>query len=807
MMDIAGITMWDDDTAVTVTAEGRDITPTLQDYATDRPFHLNELEGDWEPELILAQNDAGTRADPVIVVNTATGGRLGIFYQTSGQDDDPRGEVISEWINNWYLPNIAAGNPFARRPNPKDGTLHEDTWISMSWSAGDFAVSHDVYLGDNFNDVNDGTGDTFRGNQVDTHFVAGFQGFPYPEGLVPGTTYYWRIDEVNDANVASPWKGPVWSFWIPPKTAYDPEPANSAKFIDPDVTLSWTPGLGAKLHTVYFGDNFDDVNNATVGLPCARNTYTPGPLELDKVYYWRVDEFDGVTTLKGNVWSFKTLPAIPVVDPGLIGWWKLDEDVGTRAVDWSGYDHHGTLVGDPQWVAGRDGSALDFDGRDDYVDFGSPRDLPAGTSARSMCGWGKTDSLAGGWRWIAAYGSPSTSQAMFIGMNGNDLFGGGYGDDVQRNDFWEVGVWHHICLTYDGTTARLYADGIEVASAAKNWDLVLSRAHIGRQVNDLAEFWDGLVDDVRVYNKALTVEEIQETMRGDPLLAWNASPANGSTPYVRDATPLSWSPGDKAAQHDVYFATDKDAVSDADSSDTTGIYRGRQSTASYTPPEGLEWGGGPYYWRIDEYNTDGTISTGRVWSFTVADYITVDDFESYNDLDPGVEGSNRIFLTWIDGYEQPTNGSQVGYLDPPFCERSIVHSGSQSMPLFYDNSGPAYYSEASLPLSETRDWTEEGVGVLTLWFYGDLANAAESMYVAVANATGPIAVVYHDNPDATLIDEWTEWNIDLEEISNQGVVLTNVDSFSIGFGNRNNPQVGGSGMVFIDDIRLYRPAP
>jgi len=128
------------------------------------------------------------------------------------------------------------------------------------------------------------------------------------------------------------------------------------------------------------------------------------------------------------------------------------------------------------------------------------------------------------------------------------------------------------------------------------------------------------------------------------------------------------------------------------------------------------------------------------------------------------------------------------------------------MPLFYDNSGPAYYSEATLPLIYPRDWTEEGVKVLTLWFYGDPANAPEPMYVVVSNATGPAAVVYHDNSDATLIEDWTEWNIDLEEFSNQGVVLTNVDSVAIGFGNRNNPQAGGSGLMFIDDIRLYRPA-
>jgi hypothetical protein len=90
MMDIAGITMWDDNTAVVVTGEGQDAAPSLVDFETDRPFHLDELEGDWYAELVLAQNDAGTRADPVIVRNEATGGRLGIFYQTASQDDDPR---------------------------------------------------------------------------------------------------------------------------------------------------------------------------------------------------------------------------------------------------------------------------------------------------------------------------------------------------------------------------------------------------------------------------------------------------------------------------------------------------------------------------------------------------------------------------------------------------------------------------------------------------------------------------------------------------------------------------------------------
>ncbi|MFB0553507.1 MAG: LamG domain-containing protein [Phycisphaerae bacterium] len=207
------------------------------------------------------------------------------------------------------------GYPFALGPEPADGALHEDTWANLKWWPGDFAVSHDIYIGDNFDDVNDGAEGTFQGNQATTSFTMGFPGFAIPDGLVPGTTYYWRIDEVNDAEPNSPWKGEVWSFSIPPKTAYYPDPADGAELVDPDVQLSWTPGFGGKLHTVYFGDNFDDVNNAAGGLPQGATTYTPGTLKLAKTYYWRVDEFDAVATYKGDVWSFTTEGAVVSLKP------------------------------------------------------------------------------------------------------------------------------------------------------------------------------------------------------------------------------------------------------------------------------------------------------------------------------------------------------------------------------------------------------------------------------------------------------------------------------------------------------------
>ncbi len=124
------------------------------------------------------------------------------------------------------------------------------------------------------------------------------------------------------------------------------------------------------------------------------------------------------------------------------------------------------------------------------------------------------------------------------------------------------------------------------------------------------------------------------------------------------------------------------------------------------------------------------------------------------------------------------------------------------MPVFYDNS-VLRYSEVEKTLTYPGDWTENGVNTLTIWFRGDSANAAETLYVALNGS----AVVSHDNPDAAQITTWTQWNIDLQSF---GINLTNVNTIAIGLGNKNNPVAGGSGTMYFDDIRLYpspEPAP
>ena len=480
--------------------------------------------------------------------------------------------------------------PYAYGPDPEDGAMHSDTWVTLSWKPGGNAVSHDVYLGDDFDQVADGAEDTFRGNQITTFYVAGFPGFAYPDGLVPGTTYYWRIDEVNEADPNSPWKGDVWSFSIPPKTAYNPDPADGAEVAETAVTLSWTSGFGAKLHTVYFGEDYDEVDNATVGVPTGTATYSPDTLEREKVYYWRVDEFDGLGTYKGDVWTFTT--------PGAVG---------------------------------------------------------------------------------------------------------------------------------------------------------------------------------------------------------NPQPANGAVD-VAMATTLSWTSADNAASHQVYLGPDKQAVRNADTGSPE--YTGPKALGAESHDPGLLEPDATYYWRVDEVY-DGNPRKGPVWSFTAGDYLLVDDFESYTDNDADGEA---IWQHWIDGFGVADNGAQVGYLMPPYAEPTIVHGGSQSMPLLYVNEGGVQNSEAALTLTAPRDWTTAGVGQLSLWFQGNSANAVEPLYVAISNTAGTPAVVAHDDPSAATATVWMEWRIPLQAFADQGINLTNVDKIAVGLGSRAGmASAGGSGTIYVDDIRLYRP--
>ena len=626
------------------------------------------------------------------------------------------------------LLHIVFRGKFAVEPTPADGSLYEDTTAILSWLPGLNSVSHDVYFGENFTDVSDGTPDAFQGNQTDAFFTVGIAGSPVPDGLVPGITYYWRIDEI-EADGTTINKGDIWRFTVPSLKAYNHNLSDGACFIDPQTELSWTPGSGAKVHTVFFGDNFDDVSNAVEGLPQAASTYDPGKLESDKTYYWRVDEFDGIETYKGDTVSFT-----------IIG----DRGVGLRG----------------DYYTGTNFDKLVLTRLDPQVDF------PWGGSAPDPAVGGSNISV----RWTGDFSAQFTETYTFYTIS----------DDGVR-------LWVNGKLILENWTAHGDTENTGTIDlvAGQTYSIVLEYYQGG----------GGSIAQLGIKGPHTEKQLIPTALLWPPIKARNPNPSNGAVD-VRQAPSLAWEAGELAASHQVYFGSEAESVKNADTSSSE--YKGSKDigSESYDPGQ-LEWNT-TYYWRIDEIEDGGTIQRGNVWSFTTANFLIVDDFETYNDLNEDEPASNRIYLAWVDGFDNPAaNGSVVGYPDPPFAEQTIVHGGNQSMPFAYDNA--VGKSEATLALTSNRDWTVKGVDTLTIWYIGDTGNSAETLYVMLNGSTG----IDNDNPDAALVAGWTEWNIPLQAFADQGVSLANVSSITLGL----RSGAGGSGMLYFDDIRLYAPAP
>ena len=717
-------------------------TPTMQ---SGRWYHLagvydgKNLTLYVDGVVVQTQAATGNITGYDNVLRLGTNG--GLTEQMDGKMDDVRiyDRDLSEREVQSLFTGIALNK--AWEPSPADGATAVTSPL-FQWGAGDTGVFHDVYLGTS---PDLGPADLVAPRQPMAMYW-------HAPGLEPGVTYYWRVDEM-EMDMTTVHTGDVWSFSTLPATAHLPQPADAADLVPPgQPELEWTTGLNALSHDVYFGADADQVANGTgdtfQGNQTA-TTFAPGALADGTIYYWRIDEVavDG-TKVIGPVWSFTTLPEVSATVAGLAGWWKLDEGSGTTAVDWSGNGNHGTLNGSPQWVEGLVGGALDleFDNTNECVVVPA-FDVPAG--GITLAAWVKPESFSQHDARIIDKGRDVASANDAYWMLSTNSSGSNYvlrfrlkTDESQDTTTMlassgglTAGEWAHVAAIWDGTSMILYQDAVEVGRVAKGGTVVAAsataRVYIGNQLaSSQRRPWDGLIDDVRVYSEGLTVEELKDVMRGDPLLAWDPSPGNGVTTDGVKATMLSWQAGEKAAEHDVYLGTDRAAVKSADTSDATGVYRGRLGQISYTPAPALEWGN-EYFWRVDEVSSDGTIAKGYLWNFVVADYLIVDDFEAYND---DVDAGTTIYDTWIDGWTNDT-GATVGYLVAPFAEQGIIHGGKQSMPLSYDNSASPYYSETERTFDTAQDWTVNGMSTLQLYVQGRMEQGSVSFDSAAQTYT------------------------------------------------------------------------
>jgi hypothetical protein len=483
----------------------------------------------------------------------------------------------------------------------------------------------------------------------------------------PGQKYYWRVDCIDKSN--NVYTGDVWSFTAKSVSAYAPDPMDGDKWISTSTTLSWSPGQGAMKHKLYFSTDKDAVANR------------------DASAY--VDEL---------------VP--PQYNPGELAenttyYWAVDETPATAAnvgAVWSF-----TTVGPGGGLKGEYFNNTDLSGLPVLTRIDPVIDVTAAIGAPVVdSGWSA--------RWTADL-EITQSDTYNFALNCH-AYTRMWIDGKLIIDKWQVaGVGTATVVSKYFSLPVPLERGIHA--------VVVEYICTGTYAETLT-WWTATVAEVTV-----PAGPLQPPVRARALY-----PANGDVNVPQDVM-LTWSTGEKAAQHDVYFGDDAAAVEAADTS--SSLYKGQQEENTFDPGP-LEWNK-KYYWRVDEVNDAETDSpwVSSVWSFTTADFLVVDNMETYNDE----EGTGtRIYETWIDGYTDGESGSTVGNLDPPFAEHTIVHGGVQSMPLDYNNVNAPYFSHAYREFSPVQDWTVNGVTDLVVWVRGYPA----PMPAVVADAAGKMTV-------------------------------------------------------------------
>jgi len=638
-------------------------------------------------------------------------------------------------------------SPMATNPFPKDGAEHDDEWVFLSWTEGIFAAEHDVYFGTDFDKVKDanendpmGPDEIYKIRQTDNIYEV--------EVLEPNMTdkkyYYWRIDEINDANSNSPWKGRVWSFWLRPVAAWNPSPPDGAMYIDPNIVLSWEPGFYASQHEVLFGTDPCSLTQIYRGTD---TTCYPGPLLKDTTYYWRIKELQPGPDPLGPIWSFTT--TLPTLGTILYEYWDGITPTGnglSLLYNWPDFPGNPTGTQILTLFEGPTNRANQFGAR--------MRAWLYAPVTGDYKFWIATDD--NGELWLSTDDTPANKQ--LISTCGLDGAGWAAPQD-----------WTDPDVTPSGLIRLVAGEKYYVEALMKE----------GGGGDNIAVGWTTPFDStIQVIPGSYLELFIQ-------WWAWDPSPADGHPEASRPIT-LRWKAGAYAAQHQVYFGTSEASMT---LKDTLPV------GTEECDPGSLDRGQ-TYYWKVTEVNIAGPdpcIWEGDVWSFTTSDYLVVEDFESYQYAGSSSDPNGARYV-WKDGFSFfPTvkSGSNImlgGLRDEP--PKPYLHYNGyrtnlydskqvQGMVLYYDNDGntfvPGYYDwqgfgypapkyseiEAATTgingLGFGRDWLREDSRSLSLWFKGNPMRTGSfqvdvpsvGKYTIISNGTdiwdvGPAGGPYHD---------------------------------------------------------------
>ncbi len=493
-----------------------------------------------------------------------------------------------------------------------------------------------------------------------------------------------------------------------------PNPADGATDVSREVILEWSPGEFAHTHDVYFGTVFEDVSNADRANPMgvlvsqgqSAATYDPpGRLDYDQTYYWRIDEVNAPPSNaihKGEVWTF-TAESFAYPIRGIIA--------TSNAVSEEGAGPEKTI----------DGSGLNE--QDQHS-----------VAAVDM------------WLGDAAVGEPTWVQYEFPRTH-----------KLHQMLVWNYNVQFELILGFGlkDVAIEYSEDGVDW-TALGDFEFARGTARATYAANTTIDFGGVAARHVRLTVKSghgMTGQYGLSEVRflHIPTYAQNPRPADGATEVAPDVT-LGWQAGREAVAHEVYLGADEESLA----------LVGTVSQNGFTPPN-LEFGN-TYYWKVVEVNEAEAIPTweSETWRLTTQEFALIDGFETYTD---DVDAGEAIFDTWLDGWVNNT-GSTVGYLEAPFAEKTIVHSGRQSMPLHYDNSQSPWYSETVREFETARNWTVHGADTLVLYVRG---NAPAFIEDAQGNVV--ISAIGND-----IWDSADQFRFAYKSLSGNGSIVARVDS-------------------------------
>ncbi len=274
-----------------------------------------------------------------------------------------------------------------------------------------------------------------------------------------------------------------------------------------DLELSWMPGMYAVENKVYMGTSSDGLS--LLADVSGDSNMIVQELDRNTTYYWRVDGTDAngkVTT--GDVWSFNT--------GKLVGWWKFDESTGTIAYDNSGNGNNGALKGNPVWrpTGGVSGGALEFSGKGDYVEISNEANFDINEQI-TVSAWVNITDVPQEWTGIVTKGDSAWRLSTSFAKN-IFHFGVSARDYLNGQTTVDSGQWHNVMCVYDGQNMSIYVDGKLDVSRPRTGPIATNGfpVCIGENIELKGRCFHGLIDDVRIYNYALSENEIGELYSG-----------------------------------------------------------------------------------------------------------------------------------------------------------------------------------------------------------------------------------------------------------------------------------------------------